>query len=70
MQESEDENHLWTFAKVINHQRAKLDGKETMEVEVPWDTGEKTWEQLHIIKADDPVLLWPNMRRKKIYKIN
>ena len=27
-----------------------LDGKQTMEVEVLWDTGEKTWEPLTAMK--------------------
>ena len=53
--ESEDGNHLWTFKKVTNHHSAKLDGKQTFEVELMWDIGEKTWEPLNVIKADDLV---------------
>ena len=30
-------------------------GKQIMEVEVLWDTGEKTWEPLNVMKTDDPV---------------
>lgn len=49
-------NNLRTaFEKVFIHQKAKLDGKQTMEVEVLWDTQEKTWEPLNIIKADGPI---------------
>ena len=34
------------------------DGKITMQVKVLWDTGEKTWEPLNNVKADDPVSMW------------
>ena len=37
------------------HQQITLDGKQTMEFEVLWDTGEKIWKPLNVMKTDDPV---------------
>ena len=55
--ETEDGYHLWTFKEILNHRLTKIDGKQTMEVEVLWDTGEKTWQPLNDMKADDPVTI-------------
>ena len=62
--EEEEGTHLWTFEKITNHRRNTANGKQIMEVEVLWDTGEKTWEPLNVMKTDDPV-----MSRKRICKI-
>ena len=35
-----------------------------MEVEVLWDTGEKTWEPLNTIKANDPVTVSKYVEKK------
>ena len=50
--ESEDGNHFSIFEKITGHQTAKLDGKQTTEVEVLWDTGDKTWEPLNMMKDE------------------
>ena len=55
--ETEDGYHLWTFKEILNHRLVKRDGKNLMEIEVLWDTGEKTWEPLNTIKADDPITI-------------
>ena len=39
----EEGTHLWTFEKITNHRKNTINGKQ---VEVLWDTGEKTWEPL------------------------
>ena len=65
LNKDEETGHsLWTFTKILNHRKATLNGKQTMEVEVLWDTGEKTWEPLNIIKADDPVTVAQYVREK------
>ena len=52
LNKDEETGHsLWTFTTILNHRPATLNGKQTMEVEVLWDTGEKTWEPLNIIKG-------------------
>ena len=43
--ETKDGHNLWTFKDILNHRLVKSDGKSTVEVEVLWDTGEKTWER-------------------------
>ena len=53
--EEEEGTHLWTFEKITNHRKATVNGKQIMEVEVLWDTWEKTWEPLNVMKMDDPV---------------
>ena len=53
--EKEEGTHLWTFEKITNHRKNTTSGKQIMEVEVLWDTGEKTWEPLNVMKTDDPV---------------
>jgi len=59
--EEEEGTHLWTFEKITNHRKTTVNGKQIMEVEVLWDTAEKT---------DDPVTVAQYMSRKRIDKIN
>ena len=43
-----------------------LDGKQTMEVEVLWDTGEKTWEPLPWMMTDDPDTVAQYVKEKNL----
>ena len=38
----EDGYHLWTFKEILNHRLTKNGGKNIMDFEVLWDTGENT----------------------------
>ena len=62
--ETEDGYCLWTFKEILNHRLVKSKGKNTLEIEVLWDTGEKTWEPLNTMKADDPVTIYKYAERK------
>jgi len=37
-----------------------------MEVEVLWDTGEKSWEPLNVMKTDDPVTVAQYVKEKNL----
>jgi hypothetical protein len=62
----EDGKHLWTFDKITGHHKNKVDGKQIMEVEVFWDTGEKSWEPLNVMKADDSVTVSQYVKGKNL----
>ena len=62
--ETEDGYHLWTFKEILNHRKTTRDGKQLMEVEVLWDTGEKSWEPLSTIKVDDPITVAKYVEKK------
>jgi hypothetical protein len=48
------DDSLYQFEKIIKHQEKK--GKKGYwELEVLWSTGERTWEPLGLIEADDPL---------------
>jgi len=64
--EKEEGTHLWTFDKITNHRKNTINGKQIMEVEVPWDTGEKTWEPLNVMKTDDPVTVAQYVNEKNL----
>jgi len=44
--EEEEGTHLWTFEKITDHRKTSTYGKQIMEAEVLWDTGEKMWNHL------------------------
>ena len=51
---NEEENaELYSFNAILGH---KQDGKEWL-VEVQWDAGDKTWENLKMMKEADPITL-------------
>ena len=62
--ETEDGYHLWTFKEILDHRLVKREGKNVMEVEVLWDTGERSWEALNLMKADDPVTISQYVEKK------
>jgi hypothetical protein len=62
----EDGDQLWTFDRILDHRLIKYDGKQIMEVEVLWDTGEKSWEPLNIIKTDDPVTVAQYVKERNL----
>ena len=51
--EIEDETAAYTFKSISNHRKVK----NKYEVFVEWETGEKIWEPIAIIRQDDPVTL-------------
>ena len=51
-----DGAELWGLQKILDHRWSKeKERKGRQDVLVLWDTGEKSWEPLEIIKKDDPV---------------
>ena len=53
--ETEDGYHLWTFKEILDHRFCKKNGKTFIQVKVLRDTNEETWEELNMMKADDPI---------------
>ena len=49
-----DEDDYWTFSKVLNHCTVS-NGK--IEVEILWNNGKVSWEQLAVIRKDDPITI-------------
>lgn len=45
---------FYTFSKILAH-RPIADKRHQFEVQVLWDTGEKTWEPLSQVRRDDPL---------------
>ena len=64
--EKEEGTHLWTFEKITNHRKNTINGKQIMEAEVLWDTGEKTWEPLNVMKTDDPVMVAQYVKERNL----
>jgi hypothetical protein len=64
--QTEEGHTLWTFTEILDHRKTNIDGKQTMEVLVKWDTGEPTWEPLNVIKADDPVTVASYVKKKNL----
>ena len=50
----EEENDMWSFEKIIRHRKMK---NKPAQVEVLWSNGEKTWENVGLIREDDPITL-------------
>jgi hypothetical protein len=51
-EEAEDGENRWTFTDIKHHRRSRTNGWEVL---IHWDTGEETWEPLHVIAKDDPI---------------
>ena len=60
--EKEEGTHLWTFEKITNHRKNTTSGKQIMEVEVLWDTGER----LNVMKTDDLVTVAHFVKEKNL----
>ena len=50
---NDDGTKVWTYEKILGHRKTG----NKMECEVLWDTGERSWEPVDVLRKDDPITL-------------
>ena len=59
----EEENDIWSFEKIVGHRKMK---RSPAQVEVLWSNGERTWENVGLIREDDPITLARYAQQKNL----